>query len=48
MDINETGRDVVVGIQVARSRDKLWALIKTGRNQTSVSEKHHDITNSSL
>ena len=42
LNINEKGRDVV-GIQVARSRDKWWALINTGRNQTLVSAKSRTI-----
>lgn len=48
LNINETGRDVFVRIQVAHSTDKWWSLIDTGRNQTSVSAKHQDIINKSL
>jgi hypothetical protein len=44
MNINETGRDVV-WIQAALSRDVWWAVINTGRNQTSISAKHQDIIN---
>ena len=43
LNINETGRDV--WIQVARSRDKWWALINTRRNKPSASAKHQDIIN---